>query len=278
MGCASGGSGGAGGVSNGDMLGPVASTVNAIPRFVDGSGKVLKDSKVLISDADGMSIPGQLTINNNGANSSSFPTTRGTSGHLLQTNGAGTLSWVENSANNTAETGGVSAPSGTIAAQRTAIAKIAMGNYKHGRIKGIVSKYFASGGEFMSFEIVTGHNPGNGPSGEYSLRIYSNHSITFSSLGPTLYLYRDAAGAAYAAVDFQDIASVCSFSYEPSLFGTMTFPWSTVDASLTLVSSVSTVTKMTTHYNDDGTIKATLPMEEDLPLVETNEVPVSIGN
>jgi hypothetical protein len=46
-----------------------------------------------IGDTGNANITYGLTINNNGTNSSTFPTTRGTAGQALTTNGSGTLSW-----------------------------------------------------------------------------------------------------------------------------------------------------------------------------------------
>jgi hypothetical protein len=78
---------------------------NAIPRFSGTMGTIIQNSGVTIDGSNNISgilnisvgasatINGALIINNNGANSSAFPTTRGSNGQGLITNGSGTLSW-----------------------------------------------------------------------------------------------------------------------------------------------------------------------------------------
>ena len=58
---------------------------------------------------------GSLTINNNGSNSSTFPTARGTSGYALTTDGGGALSW--------ASVGGANDVSNATATSDNAVAK-----------------------------------------------------------------------------------------------------------------------------------------------------------
>jgi hypothetical protein len=82
-----------------------ASLDNAIPRFSGTMGTTIQNSGVTIDGSNNISgilniavgasatINGALIINNNGANSSAFPTTRGSNGQALITNGSGALSW-----------------------------------------------------------------------------------------------------------------------------------------------------------------------------------------
>lgn len=56
-------------------------------------GTITPGNNLVINQNGYISMSNSLTINNNGSNSSTFPTTRGTSGQVLTTDGAGTLSW-----------------------------------------------------------------------------------------------------------------------------------------------------------------------------------------
>ena len=53
----SGGGGGGGGGGTGDVVGPASATDNAIPRYDTGTGKLIQDSLITISDAGAISFP-----------------------------------------------------------------------------------------------------------------------------------------------------------------------------------------------------------------------------
>ena len=53
----------AGGGGTGDVVGPSTSTINAVPRFADASGKELKNSVVIVSDTG--AITGTTSIETN---------------------------------------------------------------------------------------------------------------------------------------------------------------------------------------------------------------------
>ncbi len=75
-------------------------TVDTNTFFVDATNNrvgIGKTNPAQALDVTGnTNITGSLTINNNGANSSIFPTGRGNAGQLLSTDGAGALSWIGN--------------------------------------------------------------------------------------------------------------------------------------------------------------------------------------
>jgi hypothetical protein len=96
LGCGTAGSGLS--ASTGDVLGPLGASDMALARFSGTTGKSIQDSQVILDDLGNMtginnlSITGVTTFNV-GANSSTFPTNRGTAQQFLQTDGLGTLSW-----------------------------------------------------------------------------------------------------------------------------------------------------------------------------------------
>ncbi|MFA6066704.1 MAG: hypothetical protein WC707_05995 [Candidatus Babeliaceae bacterium] len=80
---ASGSSGG----GSGNVQGPASSTLNAVPRFADTSGTVIKDSSVLVDDAGNITIDG---ITKNGI-TISWPSIAGGAGTFLASDGFGNL-------------------------------------------------------------------------------------------------------------------------------------------------------------------------------------------
>lgn len=80
--------------ANGDVVGPVSSTDNAIARFDGTTGKTLQNSAVTVSDTGNVAGVVNLTATGTVALSgNTLPTTTGTNGQNLTTNGAGTTSW-----------------------------------------------------------------------------------------------------------------------------------------------------------------------------------------
>lgn len=71
------------GSGSGDVVGPASSTDNAIVRFDGLTGKLIQNSVVTISDT------GVITVNSE----FSLPNTDGTNGQVLQTDGAGSVTW-----------------------------------------------------------------------------------------------------------------------------------------------------------------------------------------
>lgn len=99
-----------GGGSTGDVVGPSSATDNAIARFDTTTGKLIQNSGVTIDDSDNVTLPAQADLRFADADSSNWvafqapatissnvtwtlPSTDGTSGQFLSTNGTGTLSW-----------------------------------------------------------------------------------------------------------------------------------------------------------------------------------------
>lgn len=73
--------------SGGNVRGPSSSTINAVARFANNSGTLLKDSLVLVDDAGNIQING---ITKNG-NTVSWPSVVGAAGTVLSSDGAGNL-------------------------------------------------------------------------------------------------------------------------------------------------------------------------------------------
>jgi hypothetical protein len=99
-----------GGVGTGDVVGPLSATDNAIARFDTTTGKLIQNSGVTIDDSDNVTLPAQADLRFADADSSNWvafqapatvssnvtwtlPSTDGTNGQVLSTNGTGTLSW-----------------------------------------------------------------------------------------------------------------------------------------------------------------------------------------
>ena len=99
-----------GGVGTGDVVGPLSATDNAIARFDTTTGKLIQNSGVTIDDSDNVTLPAQADLRFADADSSNWvafqapatissnvtwtlPSTDGTNGQFLSTNGTGTLSW-----------------------------------------------------------------------------------------------------------------------------------------------------------------------------------------
>lgn len=99
-----------GGVGTGDVVGPLSATDNAVARFDTTTGKLIQNSGVTIDDSDNVTLPAQADLRFADADSSNWvafqapatvssnvtwtlPSTDGTSGQFLSTNGTGTLSW-----------------------------------------------------------------------------------------------------------------------------------------------------------------------------------------
>ena len=100
----------AGGGGIGDVVGPASSTDNAVARFDTTTGKLIQNSGVTIDDSNNLTLPAQADLRFADADSSNWvafqapatissnvtwtlPSTDGTSGQVLSTNGSGTLSW-----------------------------------------------------------------------------------------------------------------------------------------------------------------------------------------
>jgi hypothetical protein len=75
-----------------NIIGGGTTGSNRSTRFYDRVG-IGMDPTTALDVAGNTEMTGSLTINNNGTNSSIFPTGRGTNGQVLKTNGNGTLSW-----------------------------------------------------------------------------------------------------------------------------------------------------------------------------------------
>ena len=73
--------------SSGNVTGPSSSTTNAVARFADTTGKLLKNSSVLVDDAGNVTLVG---ITKNG-NTVSWPLIVGAAGTFLGSDGAGNL-------------------------------------------------------------------------------------------------------------------------------------------------------------------------------------------
>ena len=73
--------------SSGNVVGPVSSTIDAVPRFANTIGTLLKNSTVLVDDA------GNITINGitKSGHTVSWPTVVGAAGTFLGSDGAGNL-------------------------------------------------------------------------------------------------------------------------------------------------------------------------------------------
>ena len=71
------------GVGSGDVVGPAGATANAIARYDLTTGKLIKNSAVTISDTGAITVAGAFTL----------PIVDGTVNQVLQTNGAGVVSW-----------------------------------------------------------------------------------------------------------------------------------------------------------------------------------------
>jgi len=71
------------GTGSGDVVGPASATDNAIARFDGVTGKLIQNSNVTISDTGAITIASTITL----------PIVDGTNGQVLQTNGAGVVSW-----------------------------------------------------------------------------------------------------------------------------------------------------------------------------------------
>lgn len=119
--------------SYGDVYGPVSSTLNAVSRFSDTSGKILKNSGLIVDDSTNVSginnltatqttsntlilgTPNTVTLNANPTSSYNLtlPTGTGTNGQYLQTDGTGVLSWVDNNAQPAGSNGYIQYKSGT---------------------------------------------------------------------------------------------------------------------------------------------------------------------
>src|ERR1700743_1117071 len=72
----------------GTVVGPGTSVDNSVALFSGTTGQLLKTSLGIINTAGRLSIPSLL------AAGLSYPTTDGTNGQVLSTNGAGILSWI----------------------------------------------------------------------------------------------------------------------------------------------------------------------------------------
>lgn len=78
----------------GDVSGPGSSTDNALPRFDGPGGKTLQGSSVVVDDSNNMSGVANLTATGTPTlGGLAYPTSDGTSGQVLTTNGSGTLSF-----------------------------------------------------------------------------------------------------------------------------------------------------------------------------------------
>lgn len=99
-----------GGGGSGDVVGPASATDNAIARFDTTTGKLIQNSGVTIDDSNNLTLPAQADLRFADADSSNWvafqapatvstnvtwtlPSTDGTNGQVLSTNGSGTLSW-----------------------------------------------------------------------------------------------------------------------------------------------------------------------------------------
>ncbi len=71
------------GSGSGDVVGPASATDNAIARFDLTTGKLIQNSAVTISDTGAITVAGTFTL----------PIVDGTNLQVLQTNGAGVVSW-----------------------------------------------------------------------------------------------------------------------------------------------------------------------------------------
>lgn len=71
------------GSGSGDVVGPASATDNAIARFDTTTGKLIQNSAVTISDTGAINVAGAFTL----------PIVDGTNLQVLQTNGAGVVSW-----------------------------------------------------------------------------------------------------------------------------------------------------------------------------------------
>ncbi len=73
--------------NSGFIQGPIASTIDAVPRFANTTGNLLKNSLVLVDDAGNITING---ITKNG-NTVSWPSIVGAAGTFLGSDGVGNL-------------------------------------------------------------------------------------------------------------------------------------------------------------------------------------------
>lgn len=81
-------------VGGGDVVGPGSSTDNALPRFDGTGGKTLQGSSVVVDDSNNMSGVANLTATGTPTlGGLAYPTSDGTNGQALVTNGSGTLSF-----------------------------------------------------------------------------------------------------------------------------------------------------------------------------------------
>lgn len=80
--------------SSADVSGPGSSTDNALPRFDGTGGKTLQGSSVVVDDSNNMSGVANITATGTPTlGGLAYPTSDGTSGQPLVTNGSGTLSF-----------------------------------------------------------------------------------------------------------------------------------------------------------------------------------------